>query len=112
MKPHANKKKAYTLQPILRANTHRKTSQIIFFFEEDIARVRSRKMKRQVMIFVMLVAFFVVFLDVKQVEAMRPFPTAADEIRFVFQALQRGPVSGSGPNGCTNIPRGTPRCHG
>ncbi|KAL1202138.1 hypothetical protein V5N11_015075 [Cardamine amara subsp. amara] len=70
-------------------------------------------MKRQAIIVVVLVALFVVFLDIKQVEAMRPFPiTAADEIRFVFQALQRGPVSGSGRNGCTNIPRGTRRCHG
>ncbi|EOA37309.1 hypothetical protein CARUB_v10010975mg [Capsella rubella] len=69
-------------------------------------------MKRQVMIVVMLVALFVVFLGVNQVEAMRPFPTAADEIRLVFQALQRGPVSGSGRNGCTNIPRGSRKCHG
>ncbi|XP_010475337.1 PREDICTED: uncharacterized protein LOC104754769 [Camelina sativa] len=69
-------------------------------------------MKKQLMIVVMLVTFFVVFLDVNQVEAMRPFPTAVDEIRFVFQALQRGPVSVSGRNGCTNIPRGTRRCHG
>ncbi|XP_010457730.1 PREDICTED: uncharacterized protein LOC104763978 [Camelina sativa] len=69
-------------------------------------------MKKQLMIVVMLVTFFVVFLDVNQVEAMRPFPTAVDEIRFVFQSLQRGPVSGSGRNGCTNIPRGTRRCHG
>ncbi|CAN8306159.1 unnamed protein product [Cochlearia groenlandica] len=71
-------------------------------------------MKRHiVMIFVMLViTLFIVFLDVKKVEAMRPFPTAVDEIRFVFQALQRGPVSGSSPNGCTNIPGGANRCHG
>lgn len=65
-------------------------------------------MKRQIMIVVMLVAFSIVFLDIKQVEAMRPFPTAANEIRFVL----RGPVSGSGRNGCTNIPGGSRRCRG
>ncbi|KAL0844113.1 hypothetical protein Bca101_017359 [Brassica carinata] len=67
-------------------------------------------MKRQLVLVIILVVIFLVVLDVTQVEAMRPFPEAVDEIKLLFQALQRGPVSGSGPNGCTNIPRGSGRC--
>ncbi|ESQ51719.1 hypothetical protein EUTSA_v10017816mg [Eutrema salsugineum] len=70
-------------------------------------------MKRQLGLVIILVVIFVGVLDVTQVEAMRPFPEAVDEIRLLFQALQRGPVQGSGRNGCTNIPRGSGRCrHG
>ncbi|KAF2579722.1 hypothetical protein F2Q70_00008207 [Brassica cretica] len=70
-------------------------------------------MKRQLVLVIILLVIFLVVLDVTQVEArrMRPFPEAVDEIKLLFQALQRGPVSGSGPNGCTNIPRGSGRCH-
>ncbi|CAN8315519.1 unnamed protein product [Cochlearia groenlandica] len=64
-------------------------------------------MKRQLVIVIILLVMFVAFLDVK---AMRPFPEAVDEIRLLFQTLQRGPVTGSGRNGCTNIPRGSGRC--
>ena len=73
-------------------------------------------MKRQLVLVIILLVIFLVVLDVTQVEArrMRPFPEAVDEISLLlFQALQRGPVSGSGRNGCTNIPRGSGRCrHG
>ncbi|KAL1190690.1 hypothetical protein V5N11_000177 [Cardamine amara subsp. amara] len=69
-------------------------------------------MKKQLVIVVVLVVIFVVFLDATQVEAMRPFPETVDELRLLFQALQRGQARGSGRNGCTNIPRGTGRCHG
>ncbi|KAG2296773.1 uncharacterized protein LOC106449382 [Brassica napus] len=68
-------------------------------------------MKRQLVLVIILVVIFLVVLDVTQVEAMRPFPEAVDEIKLLFQALQRGPVSGSGPNGCTNIPGGSGECH-
>ncbi|VVB07518.1 unnamed protein product [Arabis nemorensis] len=67
-------------------------------------------MKKQLVIVVTLIVIFVVFLEATQVEAMRPFPETVDEIRLMFQALQRGPVGGSGRNGCTNIPRGSGRC--
>nr|VDD21108.1 unnamed protein product [Brassica rapa] len=42
------------------------------------------------------------------------FPVAVDEISLLLQVLQRGPVRGSGRNGCTHIPRGSSgRCrHG
>ncbi|KAL0722065.1 hypothetical protein Bca4012_036664 [Brassica carinata] len=71
-------------------------------------------MKRQLVLVIILVVIFVAVLDVAQVEAMRPFPEAVDEISLLlFQALQRGPVPPSGRNGCTNIPRGSGRCrHG
>ncbi|CAN8247618.1 unnamed protein product [Cochlearia groenlandica] len=71
-------------------------------------------MKRQLVIVVMLVVMFVVVLEYStQVEAMRPFPeTVDDSIHLMFQALQRGPVRGSGRNGCTNIPRGSRKCRG
>ncbi|XP_010522170.1 PREDICTED: uncharacterized protein LOC104800884 [Tarenaya hassleriana] len=69
-------------------------------------------MKRQVVIMVLvLVAILVVSsLDVKRVEGARPV-RAENEIRFVFQSLQRGPVDPPG-NGCPHIPRGSGRCHG
>ncbi|KAG5396685.1 hypothetical protein IGI04_018499 [Brassica rapa subsp. trilocularis] len=68
-------------------------------------------MKIQLLLVIILVVIFVVVLDVTEVEAMRPFPEAVDEISLLlFQALQRGPVTGSGRNGCTNIPRGSGRC--
>ncbi|KAG2296760.1 hypothetical protein Bca52824_004049 [Brassica carinata] len=67
-------------------------------------------MKKQLVLVMILVVIFLFVLDVTQVEAMRPFPEAVDEIKLLFQALQRGPVSGSGPNGCTNIPSGSGRC--
>ncbi|KAJ0230145.1 hypothetical protein HA466_0309720 [Hirschfeldia incana] len=71
-------------------------------------------MKRQFVLVIILVVIFVAVLDVTQVEAMRPFPEAVDEISLMlFQALQRGSVPVSGRNGCTNIPRGSGRCrHG
>ncbi|KAF8108681.1 hypothetical protein N665_0104s0008 [Sinapis alba] len=72
-------------------------------------------MKRsQLVLVIILVAIFIVVLGVTQVEAVRPFPEAVDEIRLLLQVLQRGPVRGSGRNGCTNIPRGgSGRCrHG
>ncbi|KAF2578194.1 hypothetical protein F2Q68_00001227 [Brassica cretica] len=68
-------------------------------------------MKRQLVLVIILVVIFLVVLDVTQVEAMRPFPEAVDEIKLLFQALKRGPFSGSGPNGCTNIPGGSGECH-
>ncbi|KAF8084397.1 hypothetical protein N665_0719s0010 [Sinapis alba] len=68
-------------------------------------------MKKQLVLVMILLVIFLVVLDVTQVEAMRPFPEAVDEIKLLFQTLQRGSVSGSGPNGCTNIPRGSGRCH-
>ncbi|RID62136.1 hypothetical protein BRARA_E01228 [Brassica rapa] len=68
-------------------------------------------MNIQLVLVIILVVIFVVVLDVTQAEAMRPFPEAVDEISLLmFQALQRGPVTGSGRNGCTNIPRGSGRC--
>ncbi|CAH8282500.1 unnamed protein product [Eruca vesicaria subsp. sativa] len=71
-------------------------------------------MKRQLVLVLLLVAIFVVVLNVTQVEAVRSFPVDVDEIRLMLQVLQRGPVRGSGRNGCTNIPRsGSGRCrHG
>ncbi|KAJ0261918.1 hypothetical protein HA466_0049430 [Hirschfeldia incana] len=71
-------------------------------------------MKRQLVLVIILVVIFLVVLDdTQQVEArrMRPLPETVDEIKLLFQALQRGPVSGSGPNGCTNIPGGSGECH-
>ncbi|CAH8390780.1 unnamed protein product [Eruca vesicaria subsp. sativa] len=67
-------------------------------------------MKKQLALVMILVIVFLVSLDVTQVEAMRPFPEAVDEIKLLFQTLQRGPVSGSGRNGCTNIPHGSGKC--
>ncbi|RID66800.1 hypothetical protein BRARA_D01915 [Brassica rapa] len=71
-------------------------------------------MRRQLVLVIILVVIFVVVLDVTQVEATRSFPMAVDEISLLLQVLQRGPVRGSGRNGCTHIPRGgSGRCrHG
>uniref|UniRef100_A0A1J3J6L3 Transmembrane protein n=1 Tax=Noccaea caerulescens TaxID=107243 RepID=A0A1J3J6L3_NOCCA len=68
-------------------------------------------MKKQLILGVILFALFVIFLDTTQVEAARPF-LADEEIGFVLQLLQRGTVPPSGPNGCTNIPAGSGKCHG
>ncbi|WZZ23174.1 hypothetical protein YC2023_124561 [Brassica napus] len=46
-------------------------------------------------------------VDVTQIEATMSFPVAVDEISLLLQVLQRGPVRGSGRNGCTHIPRGS-----
>ncbi|CAN8295360.1 unnamed protein product [Cochlearia groenlandica] len=68
-------------------------------------------MKKQLILAMILVGFLVIFLDTTQVEAARPL-RADEKIRFVFQLLQRGPVPPSGPNGCTNIPKGSGTCRG
>ncbi|XP_010469695.1 PREDICTED: uncharacterized protein LOC104749713 [Camelina sativa] len=71
-------------------------------------------MMKQVIVGVILVAFLMVFLDSTQVGATRLLRTTFhSDIRFVFESLQKGAVPGSGPNGCSNIPKGSPgSCHG
>ncbi|XP_010557104.1 PREDICTED: uncharacterized protein LOC104826208 [Tarenaya hassleriana] len=66
-------------------------------------------MKKQVVFGVFLVALLVICLN--KVEGARPF-LATDEIRFLFQMLQRAPTPPSGGNGCTGIPKGSGQCHG
>ncbi|CAH8264360.1 unnamed protein product [Arabidopsis lyrata] len=68
-------------------------------------------MKKQVIFGVILLAIFVIFLDSTQVGATRLLRTTFDS-EIVFESLQKGTVPGSGPNGCSNIPRGSGSCHG
>ncbi|KAF8104004.1 hypothetical protein N665_0181s0026 [Sinapis alba] len=68
-------------------------------------------MKKQLILGVVLLGLLVMFLATTPVEAARPFRTDG-EIQFVLQVLQRGTVPPSGPNGCTNDPKGSGTCHG
>ncbi|VVB07520.1 unnamed protein product [Arabis nemorensis] len=68
-------------------------------------------MKKQVIFVVVLFALFLIFLDAKQVGAIRVLRATVDsEIRFV--SLQRGTVPASGGNGCTHIRNGSGECRG
>ncbi|CAN8247614.1 unnamed protein product [Cochlearia groenlandica] len=68
---------------------------------------------KQVIFGVTLLTLFLIFLNAKQVGATRLLRYTVDnDIRFVFESLQRGYVPGSGRNGCTNIPKGSSKCHG
>ncbi|XP_019101394.1 PREDICTED: uncharacterized protein LOC109133080 [Camelina sativa] len=71
-------------------------------------------MRKQVIVGVILVALLMVFLDSTQVGATRLLRTAFhSDMRFVFESLQKGSVPGSGPNECSNIPKGSPgSCRG
>ncbi|KAJ0259933.1 Uncharacterized protein HA466_0062150 [Hirschfeldia incana] len=69
-------------------------------------------MKKQVILGILL-ALFLIFMNVKQVEATRLLRTTLDsKNRFVFQSLQKGTVPESGRNRCTHIPKGSGKCHG
>ncbi|XP_023640384.1 uncharacterized protein LOC111831093 [Capsella rubella] len=66
-------------------------------------------MKKQVIFVVILLALLVIFMDSTQVGATRLLRTTfKSDIVFAFESLQKGTVPGSGPNGCSNIPKGSP----